>query len=87
MCHFLSLAAVNGTLAEGLSLTVDERKKLAESWIQASRGRLEVIVHVGAQCIKDAQEMVRVALTSILLLVMKTIVHLVVLVTRLDTSK
>lgn len=50
--------SVNGSLAEGLSLTLDERKQLTEAWFKASKGRLEVIVHVGTNCIKDSQELV-----------------------------
>jgi dihydrodipicolinate synthase/N-acetylneuraminate lyase len=30
---------VNGTLAEGMSMTVDERKKVAEAWVKASKGK------------------------------------------------
>ncbi|KAL4239967.1 hypothetical protein ACF0H5_000763 [Mactra antiquata] len=50
---------VNGTLGEGISLTLEERKKLTETWFKASKGRLEVIVHVGTNCIKDSQELSR----------------------------
>ncbi|KAL1446660.1 hypothetical protein MTO96_028775 [Rhipicephalus appendiculatus] len=40
-------AFVNGSTGEGLSLTMAERKKLAERWVEASRGKLDlVIVHV-----------------------------------------
>lgn len=45
-------------MAEGASLTFDERKRMAETWLEASNGRLEVIVHVGTNCIKDAQDLV-----------------------------
>ncbi|XP_060584747.1 N-acetylneuraminate lyase-like [Ruditapes philippinarum] len=50
---------INGSLAEGLSMTLDERKRLAEAWMKASDGRLQVVVHVGTNCIKDAQELAR----------------------------
>ncbi|XP_052263540.1 N-acetylneuraminate lyase-like isoform X2 [Dreissena polymorpha] len=50
---------VNGTLGEGLSLTLLERKSLAEGWVRASRGRLQIIVHVGATCVRDSQELAR----------------------------
>lgn len=56
--HFTGIF-INGSLAEGLSFTVDERKRLTEAWMKASKGRLEVVVHVGANCIKDAQELSR----------------------------
>jgi len=52
------VSTVNGSLAEGLSMTVDERKKLAEAWMKAVKGRMQVIVHGGSNCIKDCQEIV-----------------------------
>jgi dihydrodipicolinate synthase/N-acetylneuraminate lyase len=58
------LFPVNGTLGEGLSLTLSERKTLAEGWVRASRGRLQVIVHVGATCVRDSQELVRVGVAA-----------------------
>ena len=40
---------INGTTGEGPSFTVEERKKLAEVWIECSRKILKgVMVHVGA---------------------------------------
>ena len=39
-------------------MTLGERKRLAEEWKKASNGRLQVVVHVGTNCIKDAQELV-----------------------------
>ncbi|XP_073675665.1 N-acetylneuraminate lyase [Garra rufa] len=51
---------INGTTGEGSSLSVDERKQLAEAWCQHGKGRLEqVIVHVGCLSIKDCQELAR----------------------------
>ncbi|XP_077513885.1 N-acetylneuraminate lyase-like [Amblyomma americanum] len=51
-------AFVNGSTGEGLSLTVAERKKLAERWVEASRGKLDlVIVHVTAASIVDTKEL------------------------------
>lgn len=51
-------AFVNGSTGEGLSLTVSERKKLAERWVEASKGKLDlVIVHVTAASILDTQEL------------------------------
>ena len=35
----LSLSTVNGTFGEGILLTVDERKQLAEKWIEAAKNR------------------------------------------------
>jgi len=45
---------VNGSTAESLSLTRDERRQLAESWMEAAAGRLKVMIHVGHNTIADA---------------------------------
>ncbi|KAL4634744.1 N-acetylneuraminate lyase isoform X1 [Arapaima gigas] len=51
---------VNGTTGEGLSLSVDERKDLAEEWCLRGKDKLEqVIVHVGCLSLKDSQELAR----------------------------
>jgi N-acetylneuraminate lyase len=51
---------VNGTTGEGLSLTIEERQRVAEAWrgVIAEGGLpLKLIVHVGHLCLKDAREM------------------------------
>ncbi|XP_030061775.1 N-acetylneuraminate lyase [Microcaecilia unicolor] len=49
---------VNGTTAEGLSLTTEERKQLSEEWVKQAVGKLDqVIVHVGSLCLKEAEEL------------------------------
>ncbi|BFZ03524.1 hypothetical protein BsWGS_06564 [Bradybaena similaris] len=49
-----------GTLGEGMSLTVDERKQVAKAWVDYSAGKLEtVIVHVGSGNLKDSAELAR----------------------------
>lgn len=44
-----------GTSGESVSLTTEERKAIAEAWIEAAAGRFKVIVHVGGmslpQCV------------------------------------
>uniref|UniRef100_A0A8C9W8H1 N-acetylneuraminate lyase n=1 Tax=Scleropages formosus TaxID=113540 RepID=A0A8C9W8H1_SCLFO len=51
---------VNGTTGEGLSLSVDERKRLAEEWCKKGKSKLQqVIVHVGCLSLKDSQELAR----------------------------
>ncbi|KAK3581811.1 hypothetical protein CHS0354_028818 [Potamilus streckersoni] len=50
---------VNGTLAEGMSLTVAERKATAKAWVNCGKERLKVIVHVGTNCLKDSQELAK----------------------------
>lgn len=58
--HFLkwnvTRVFIGGTTGESSSLTVDERLALAQRWIEVSRGTaLHVVVHVGANCLADAQ--------------------------------
>ncbi|KAM9475986.1 N-acetylneuraminate lyase [Clarias gariepinus] len=51
---------VNGTTGEGCSLSLEERKKLAEEWCRQGKGKLDkIIVHVGCLSIKDSQELAR----------------------------
>lgn len=47
---------IGGTTGEWSSLTVDERRQLAERWTAVARGTpLRVMVHVGANCLADAR--------------------------------
>lgn len=46
-----------GTTGESASLTIGERKSIAEAWVEAAAGRLRVIVHVGSNCAADAIEL------------------------------
>jgi len=48
---------VAGTTGEGLSLCVEERMKLLESFVNNASGRVKVIVHVGALSIEDARKL------------------------------
>ncbi|XP_043555467.1 N-acetylneuraminate lyase isoform X1 [Chiloscyllium plagiosum] len=49
---------VNGTTAEGISLTVEERKLLAEEWIKQGKGKLNhVIIHVGSLSIEESKQL------------------------------
>lgn len=50
---------VNGTLAEGISMTLEERKKTAEAWMKVSKDRFGIILHIGANNYKDSQELAR----------------------------
>jgi N-acetylneuraminate lyase len=57
--HFLknkiSVAFIGGSTGESHSLTTDERGQLAQRWLDVTRGtELQVIVHVGSNCITDA---------------------------------
>ncbi len=55
---FLAAGGLDGLLAlgtngEGILLTVDERRRAAELFLEASAGRLQVAVHCGAQTTAD----------------------------------
>lgn len=55
----VTAAFVCGTTGEGLSLTQAERKAVAEAWVKCADEKLRVIVHVGHNCLADAQELTR----------------------------
>ncbi len=44
-----------GTTGEFPSLTLEERKSVAERWAKVSGDELPVIVHVGSTCLRDSQ--------------------------------
>uniref|UniRef100_A0A7N5P6T7 N-acetylneuraminate lyase n=2 Tax=Ailuropoda melanoleuca TaxID=9646 RepID=A0A7N5P6T7_AILME len=51
---------VNGTTGEGLSLSVSERRQVAEEWVTRGRNKLDqVVIHVGALSLKESQELAR----------------------------
>jgi len=50
-------AYVSGTTGEGVSCSVAERKAVMEEWARQARGRLFLIVHVGALSLADAREL------------------------------
>lgn len=50
---------INGTTGESHSLTVDERLRLAERWLEAAPPELQVIVHVGHNSLPECCEMSR----------------------------
>ncbi|MGI9242151.1 MAG: dihydrodipicolinate synthase family protein [Verrucomicrobiales bacterium] len=43
-----------GSSGEGPSLTISERKAVAEAYITAARGKVRVILHVGHNCVREA---------------------------------
>jgi N-acetylneuraminate lyase len=56
--HGIDIAFVGGSTGEGHSLSLEERRALARQWIEAARGTaLGVVVHVGANCLADAQNL------------------------------
>ncbi|KAM6129175.1 N-acetylneuraminate lyase isoform 2-T5 [Phoenicopterus ruber ruber] len=51
---------VNGTTGEGLSLSTQERKQLAEEWVCQGKDKLDhIIIHVGALSLPESQELAR----------------------------
>jgi len=55
----VTAAFVCGTAGEGTSLTQEERKQVLAKWVEASKGRLRIIAHIGSNCIEDAKELAR----------------------------
>ncbi|WP_392441304.1 dihydrodipicolinate synthase family protein [Edwardsiella piscicida] len=56
-------AYVLGTTGEGIQCSVEERMRIAERWVDASQGKLDLIVHIGALSIADAVTLARHANT------------------------
>lgn len=50
---------VNGTTGESMSLTTDERERLALAWRRACPAGMKMFVHVGHNCLADAQRLTR----------------------------
>jgi N-acetylneuraminate lyase len=48
---------VCGSTGEGVSMTTEERKLVAEAFIAAARGRVSVVVHVGHNSLHEAREL------------------------------
>jgi N-acetylneuraminate lyase len=47
---------IGGSTGESHSLTLDERRALAQRWSEVVRGtKLRLVVHVGANCVEDAR--------------------------------
>ncbi len=51
----IAFAFIGGSTGESHSLSLDERRQLAQRWLEVARGSdLQVIVHVGSNCLTDA---------------------------------
>lgn len=50
-------AYVCGTTGEGIHCSVEERKAIAERWVKAADGKLDIVLHTGALSIVDAIEL------------------------------
>lgn len=62
MLQGVSGVFVNGTTGESVSLSVTERKYIAEAWcntIEVASGKLDVIVQVGANSIRDTIDLAK----------------------------
>ena len=54
--HKLATVFIGGSTGESHSLTVEERRQLAERWCAVTRGTsLAVVIHVGSNCLADAR--------------------------------
>ncbi|RTZ18026.1 N-acetylneuraminate lyase [Vibrio aquaticus] len=56
-------AYICGTTGEGIQCSVEERKQIAERWVQASKNRLALIVHTGSLSIVDTLDLTKHAET------------------------
>ncbi|WP_162046326.1 dihydrodipicolinate synthase family protein [Vibrio taketomensis] len=56
-------AYVCGTTGEGIHCSVEERKAIAERWVKAADGKLDIVLHTGALSIADAVELTKHAET------------------------
>ena len=50
-------AFICGTTGEGVSLTVEERMKITEQWVEVVPAGFAVIVHVGHACLSDSRSL------------------------------
>lgn len=51
----IATAFIGGSTGESHSLSLEERRQLAQRWFEVTRGSsLKVVVHVGANCLSDA---------------------------------
>ena len=55
----LSGVFICGTTGEGMSMTLGERKRIAEEWVKFQEGDFKIIVHVGTTSLKQSQELAK----------------------------
>lgn len=53
----LSGAFINGTTGEGVSLTLGERKQIAEEWMRHVGGNFRNIIHIGSTSLEESKEL------------------------------
>jgi N-acetylneuraminate lyase len=62
--HGVKTVFIGGSTGESHSLTVDERRALAQRWCEVTRGTpMRVVVHVGSNCLADARALAAQAAT------------------------
>lgn len=54
-------AYICGTTGEGISCSVEEREAVMKAWVDAAKGKLFIIAHVGALSIADIKRLVKSA--------------------------
>jgi N-acetylneuraminate lyase len=52
-------AFVCGTAGEGTSLTIAERKQVVAKWVESSKNKVEIIAHIGSNCLEDSKDLAR----------------------------
>jgi N-acetylneuraminate lyase len=57
--NFVAGVFICGTTGEGMSLTIEERKSVAEAWHEAAVGKLDLIVHVGHTSLEESCRLAR----------------------------
>jgi N-acetylneuraminate lyase len=56
LAHGVTTAFIGGTTGESQSLSVEERRQLAQRWLEVARGTpLKVVAHVGSNCLAEAR--------------------------------
>lgn len=56
--HKINVVFIGGSTGESHSLTLDERRRQAQRWLEVARGaKLKVVVHVGSNCLTAAREL------------------------------
>ncbi len=62
LANEVSAAFIGGTTGESHSMSLEERRALAQRWMEVTRGTaLKVVIHVGSNCLGDAVALARQA--------------------------
>ena len=55
MDNDMSSVFINGSTGEGISLSIDERKQIAEEWTRIAPRNMKIINHVGHNSLPEAK--------------------------------